>query len=137
MQVTEQVIERSKKTVNLTPRTMRFFKTALINNLNVRFYQQAPTKTFINDALFIFLKKHLFTKSGALANHDFSGWHLEGVDLSEAQLQGANFSNANLRNVNFENANLQNVNFQNADLTDINLKNAKLEGVDFTGALLE
>jgi hypothetical protein len=120
---------------NTASQSIPFFKTALINNINVRFYQQAPTESFINNALFIFLKKHLFTK--ALAKHDFSGWNLEGVDLSEAELQEANFSNAKLRNVNFENANLQNVNFENADLTEANLKNAKLEGADLTGTVLE
>jgi len=134
--VMKEIIKLNKIN-NTVSQPTQLFKTALINDINVRFYQQTPTKDFINNALFIFLKKHLFTKSGALANHDFSGWHLEGVDLSEAELQGANFSNANLRNVNFENANLQNVNFQNADLTGINLKNAKLEGAVFAGTLLE
>jgi 6-pyruvoyl-tetrahydropterin synthase len=133
-------IQKLKKMTNTTSQSIQLFKTALINNINVRFYQQAPTKEFINNALFIFLKKHFFTK--ALANHDFSGWNLEGVDLSEAELQGANFSNAKLRNVNFENANLQNVNFENADLTEAKLKNAKLknaklEGADLTGTMLE
>ncbi|MDM8558952.1 pentapeptide repeat-containing protein [Candidatus Parabeggiatoa sp. HSG14] len=132
--ILEKII-RSRKITNITLQFIKLFKTALINNVNIHFYQKTPTKDFIYDSLFIFLKKHIFTK--ALANHDFFGWNLEGVDLSEAELQGANFSNANLRNVNFENANLRNVNFQHADLTNTNFKNAKLKGADFTGTLLE
>jgi len=128
------LLYRLKKIISTDSQQIQFFKTALINDINVRFYQKKPTKTFINDSLFRFLKKHIFTKSGALTNHDFSGWNLENVDLSEANLQGANFSNANLRNVNFHNANLQNVNFKNADLTGANLENAKLEGANFEGS---
>ncbi|MEK8021401.1 MAG: pentapeptide repeat-containing protein [Candidatus Parabeggiatoa sp.] len=121
---------------------MELFRTAIVNNANVSFFRKESIKDFMSHALFIFLIKHLFVKSGALAKHDFSQWDLwlgedKSIDLSGADLQGANFSHANLQNVNFEGANLKVVNFQNANLKNANLKNANLEGANLTNTNLE
>ena len=117
--VPSEYIDKQEKIIDEQP--VQLFKTALVNNINFKFHQQIPTKDFINDALFRFLKKHIHLN--ALANHDFSGWNLQDLDLSNANCQAANFSNANLHNVNFINANLKGANFKNADLTGANLGN--------------
>ncbi len=132
--------KEAKNSHESTP--MELFRTALVNNANVSFFRKESTKNFMSHALFIFLKKHLFVKSGALAKHDFSYWDLwlgedKSIDLSGANLQGANFSHANLQNVNFEGANLKEVNFQNANLKNANLKHAQLEGANLTNTNLE
>jgi uncharacterized protein YjbI with pentapeptide repeats len=131
-----------KKNKKLKSTPMTDFKIALINSINVSFFRKDSTKDFIDDALFIFLRKHIFVESGALVKHDFSHWNLwlgdnTSIDLSGANLQGANFSHANLQNINFSGADMRDVHFRNAHFGNVDFFSADLQGASFKKANLK
>jgi len=113
---------------------LKLFKTALTNKTNVCFYRGDSTKEFIDDRLFSILLSNLFTKSGALSNHNFSNWRLIGknetsIDLSEADLRGACFRNAIINNVSFKKSKLNNADFEGAELKNVDIEDSEMDAV--------
>jgi uncharacterized protein YjbI with pentapeptide repeats len=89
------------------------------------------------DDKIILLKTSGSCVSCNLAQGNFIGNDLEGVDLRYANLSGANLSNTNLSGANLNGANLSNTNLSGANLNGANLQNAKLYDTDLTEANLQ
>lgn len=69
----------------------------------------------------------------SIKGQDYSGAHLDEVNLSCKDLSGANLSGASLRRANLSQANLRETDLRGADLRWANLSEANLCGADLTG----
>ena len=67
----------------------------------------------------------------------FTGYHLKGLDLSDAQLQGVRFFAVKLQGAQFSNAQLQRTDFNGAQLQGAYFYDAQLQRTDFKGANLQ
>ena len=72
-----------------------------------------------------------------IAERDFSGRDLMGIDSRGRDLAGLNAQGSLLRNADFRDANLQAANFQGANLSNARMQRADLKDAGFQGADIE
>ena len=107
-----------------------------INIEGLRFNDHSAGKTLATVADPKALETVLASSEYRLANCDYRGWDLSGVNLAYAYLRNANLSGCDLSNADLSHANLRGADLTYANLTGADLSKAKMNGTKLFGAIL-